>query len=315
VALAWGDEPNELFWAAATCLLADILAPALGLPRTSTALVGPGAIAVGAATALAFGCLTTKVPGEYKTILPAHARQLLDAHRWPILVRRSPDDAVQVVNYHALGQFGGGVIVAAGAWSGETLALADGWHVITGPRPATADRAAEHGGAILRAYLKDLCDRRLALDVSGTLIDAISADLDAWYGQYAASRAVAGSRAYITADDPDEHPARFGRLVGHLIDCGELRFAPPGTKAPQVIAVLGDDRVHIPKWSLGESLARKYAVALDADAISARLRAAGVLLDERDQDSVAGWVVPERWLRQHTGGRRRGDGVDVSVTT
>ena len=56
VALAWGDEANSLFWAAATCLLADILAPALGLPRPATALVGPGATAVGIATATAFGC-------------------------------------------------------------------------------------------------------------------------------------------------------------------------------------------------------------------------------------------------------------------
>jgi hypothetical protein len=315
VALAWGDEPNELFWAAATCLLADILAPALGLPRTSTALVGPGAIAVGIATALAFGCVETKVPGEYRTILPIHARQMLDAHRWPLLVRRSADDAIQVVNYHALGQFGGGVVAAAGAWAGETLALADGWHVITGPRPATADRAAEHGGTILRAYLKDLCDRRLALDVSGTLIDAISADLDAWYSQFAASRAVAGSRAYITADDPDDHPNRFGRLVCHLIDCGELHFAPPGTNATQVITVLDEGRVHIPKWSMGDSLARKHAVALNTDALSLRLRAAGILVEERNQDYFAGWVVPERWLRQHMGGRRHDDGVDVSVTT
>ena len=90
VALAWGDEANELFWATATCLLADILAPALGFPRTSTALVGPGAIAIGTATALAFGCLDGAGAWcDYRLCCPKSVRRLLGAHRWPLLVRRA----------------------------------------------------------------------------------------------------------------------------------------------------------------------------------------------------------------------------------
>jgi hypothetical protein len=312
--MGWDDEPNELFWASVTCLLADILAPALGLPRTSTALVGPGAIAIGTATALSFGCLTARVPGEYKHILPAQARRLLDAHRWPVLARRAPDDPTQTLNWKAITQLPGGVIAAATPWAAETLALAGGWHVIEGPRPATADRATEHGGTILRAYLLDLCQRRLNLEVTGTLIDAIHADLADWYGRQVTSRAVTGSRRHITADDPTAHPNRFGRLVCHLINCGELHLAQPGTNTRQAVVLLGGGRVHIPKWSLNESLARKHAIAPDADAITTRLSAAGILLEERDQDYVAGWVVPEHWLRQHLDDRRREDSIDFKAS-
>ena len=313
VALAWGDEANELFWAAATCLLADILAPALGLPRTSTALVGPGAIAVGTATAIAFGCLETKIPGQFRIALPDEARRLVYAHRWPLLARRPPEDIAPELTGRLLSQLPGGVIGAAADWSAETLALVGGWHVITGLRSAVNNRAMEHGGVILKNYLKDLCDRRLNLTIESNLIDAIHADLVAWYGRNAKPRPVERSRRYITADDPTTHPDRFGRLVCRLLDCGELRLAKPGTNNRQVLTLLGNDRVHIPKWSISDSIAKKNAVPLDADALSTELRASGVLLEERDQDYMIGWVVSERWLRQHADASQKESGSDFNV--
>jgi hypothetical protein len=314
VDLVWGDTPNELFWAAATCLLTDILAPALGLPRSSIALVGDGAIGVGAATALAFGCITAKIPTEYNTVISMHTYELLSAHRWPTLMRR-PDAPTATLNARGIAQFPNGIVAAVTSLAADTLALTGGWHVITGNQPASTARAAEHGATILRAYLKDICDRRLTLEVTSTLLDAVHADLVAWYGRVAAPRAVIGSRKYICADDPSEHPNRFGRLVCRLIACGELRLAQPGTNNLKVIARLGDDRVHIPKWSFNESLTKKHAIALDADAISTRLRAAGILLEEREQDYTPGWVVSERWLRQFTDGRQQDDKNDFSVVT
>jgi hypothetical protein len=177
------------------------------------------------------------------------------------------------------------------------------------------DRATEHGGTILRAYLKDLCERRLYLDVTHTLIEAIHKDLAAWYGQFASPRAIDNSWHYIRPDDPATHADRFGLLVADLIACGEMRLAGPGTGRPQAVALLGEDRAHIPKWGFNEALTRKRAVALDADAISTRLRAAGVLLEERDQDYVAGWVVPERWLRQHMDYRRNKIRTSLGIVT
>jgi hypothetical protein len=313
VSLAWNDEANSLFWAAATCMLADILAPALGLPRTSTALVGPGAISVGSAAALAFGCLAVRMPDQSRQILPSVVKNL-DAHRWPGLVR-PPDDHTHTVNCRALNLFGAGIVTSALPWAAETLAVIGGWHVVTGMQPAVADRAAEHGGTILRAYLLDLCRRRLSLEVEGTLIDAIHRDLVAWYGHHVAStRVIAGARSYIVADDPTEHLNRFGRLVCHLIDCGELHLTAAGTDTKRAVTLLEGGQVHIPKWDLNEILARKHAVALDADAITTKLGAAGILLEERDIDYIAGWVVPERWLRQYLDSHRQ-DKADFRVVT
>jgi hypothetical protein len=307
VAMAWGDEANELFWATATCLLTDILAPALGFPRTSTALVGVGAIGAGTATALAFGCMTARMPDNSRLVLPAVVRRQLDVHRWPLLVRKAADDGGRVIS-RALSQLPGGVIAAASNWAGDTLALAGGWHVVTGNQSVSQDRAVEHGGTVLRSYLKDLCDRGLNLEVQGNLLDAVYADLAAWYGRVTSSRSIQGARRYITADDPTAHPDRFGRLVCRLLDCGELHLAPPGTNKRQVIVQLGNDRVHIPKWSLNESLTRRGAIPLDASAVSVQLRAAEVLLEERDQDYVAGWVVSEHWLRQYMTDHRQETG-------
>jgi hypothetical protein len=304
VAPARRDAPGSLFWAAATCLLADILAPALGLPRCSTALAGDGAVAVGAATALAFGCVAARIPDSYHFAVSAQAHHMVTAHRWPVLLRRT-DAPAGSLSSKALTAFPAGIVAAAAPWMADSLTLLGGWHVITASQPAAADLATEHGGTILRAYLKDLCERRLYLEIQGTLLEAIHADLIAWYGQFASPLAIEESWPYIRPDDPAAHPDRFGLLVADLIACGELHLAKPGTNRPQVVVLLGDDKAHIPKWGVNEGLTRKRAVLLDADAISTRLSAAGVLLDERDQDYVAGWVVPERWLRQHMDYRRQ----------
>ena len=184
--------------------------------------------------------------------------------------------------------------------------------MITGLVPAATDRAAEHGGAILRAYLLDLCQRRLALEVEGSLVDAVHADLAAWYGPLAAPNAVTASRRYICADDPEEHTKRFGRLVCHLIACGELCLASVGNNVNQAVILRKDGRVHISKWGLNECLSRRHAPALDCDAITTRLRAAGILLDEQEYTT---WVVPECWLNQHMDDRRREDTVDSRVIT
>jgi hypothetical protein len=316
VALAWGDEANELFWAVAACLLADILAPALGLPRCSTALVGTGAVAVGQAAARALGCLEAPTAHDGKRRLAREAGHLLGVHRWPILVRRRDhEDTTRVVHAQSLGLMAAGVVAATGALPAESLSVVGGWHVVEGPRPVAVERVREHGGGALLGYLKDLCERRLALDVDGSLLEAVHADLAAWYGRVAGSRCVAGSRKYIRADDPAARADRFGRLVARLVDCGELRLAAPGHQRGTAVTRLAGDRVHIPKWGLNEGLERKRGIALDADAISALLRGAGVLLEERDQDYMAGWVVPERWLRQHIDDHRRGGQSDLHIVT
>jgi hypothetical protein len=298
VAMAWNDEANELFWAAATCLLTDILAPALGFPRTSTALVGAGAVGVGTATALAFGCITARVPDHSRITMPAAVRRLLDMHHWPLLVRRSAEDDSHVLS-RVLSQLQGGVIAAAADWAADVLAMTGNWHVIVGPHLMPTDRATEHGGTVVVNYLKDLCDRRLNLEVRGSLLDAVHADLADWYGRVTSSRSVQSARRHIYAADPTTHPDRFGRLVCRMIACGELRLAKPGTGRKQIITLLGGDRVHIPKWSFNDVLMRRRAFPLDASLVSTQLRAAGILLEERDQDCVAGWVISERWLRQY----------------
>jgi hypothetical protein len=193
------------------------------------------------------------------------------------------------------------------------LSVRGGWHVIMRSGTVNTDRIREHGGAIVLNYLKDLCERRLALDVTGSLLDAVHQDLAAWYGRVASSRVVERARQYIYADDPAARSDRFGRLVCRLISSGDLRMAKPGVNALQAIVVLGGDRVHIPKWNLNEGLSRKHAISLDIDAISASLCSSGVLLDERDQDYVAGWVVPESWLRQRMDDRQHRDRFDLSV--
>jgi hypothetical protein len=168
---------------------------------------------------------------------------------------------------------------------------------------------------VLINYLQDLCGRHLNLEVTGSLLDAIHADLASWYARISSSRVVARARRYIRADDPAAHPERFIRLVCRLIACGALRLAPPGANDRQVIALLGDDKAHIPKLGLNESLAKKYAVAVDVDAISTELHAAGVLLGERAQNYVAGWTVSERWLRQHMDEYQQENRPDFSVVT
>ena len=275
VSLAWGDDANELFWAAAICLLADILAPALGLPRTSTALIGAGAIGIGTATAIAFGCLATQSPAQHTNTLSVRSYQMLNAHRWPLLLRRPAEATSKEVVWRGLSQLPGGIVVATTSWIGDTLALAGGWHTITGRRPVVRNRAMEHGGTVLRNYLKDLCDRRLNLEIQTTLIDAIHADLVTWYGRIAKSRSVERSRQYIAADDPTAHPDRFGRVVARLIECGSLQLAPPCAKNLQIVTLLGENKVHIPKWNFNDRLAEKHAISIDADAISVRLRASG----------------------------------------
>jgi hypothetical protein len=315
VALAWGTESNQLFWATAACLLADILAPAIGFPRTSTALVGAGATTAGIATAIAFGCPAVTTLDDHGCILSASVHRMLSSHRWPVMVRRSFESATVALGSRALVQLPAGSIAVAGALAGRSLGLTNGWNVITCDQSAVTDRIAEHGGTILRAYLKDLCERRLYLEVNHGLLEAVHKDLVAWYSQFSASRAISGSWHYICPDAPDEHHNRFGRLISYMIDNGDLYLAPPTNQrfARQAIVLLGGDRACIPKVTVNEILTRNQAIALDTGAISTQLRKAGVLFEEQDQDYIARWVVPESWLRQHMEDYRRENRAEFSV--
>jgi hypothetical protein len=315
VALAWGDEANELFWAVATCLLTDILAPALGLQRTSTALVGVGAIAAGQATARAFGCLEVPVGYDSAQQVAAETRRLLGAgHRWPLLARRRDNETTRTIHVKSLSMLPPGMIAAVGQWPAAVLSLSGGWHVVTCDHTVNTERIREHGAAILTNYLKDLCARRLSLEPEGNLLDAVHADLVAWYGRAQATpRPVERARQHLSADDPAARGDRFGRMVARLIAAGDLHLTTPTANAQHAIILLGNDQVHIPKWEFIEGVAKKRTPVLDVDALSAQLRTSQVLLAERDQDYVAGWIVSERWLRQRMDDLRREDQPGVSL--
>jgi hypothetical protein len=297
-ALAWGDEATELFWAVAACLMADVLAPALGLPRTSTALVGRGAWIVGGATAAAFGCLEVEVPDRFVTPTKKLLARLT-RHRWPVMARRSYRDHRAEVNGRLLAILPPGLVARTAPWPATGLLLGGGWNVVTSrANHLSAGKVADHGRDVIQNYLQDICARRLRLDPAGGLALAIHRDMAEWYGSAAAVRP-AWRADPLEADDPGRFADRFGRAINRLLAGGELRYHTGGN-SPYNLTRLADGRVHIPKPGLGDVLEKKGSPPIDSDTTTRGLRAAGVLLAERDINFVPGWVVPESWLRQHT---------------
>jgi hypothetical protein len=296
-ALAWGDEATELFWAVAACLVADVIAPALGLSRTSTALVGEGAWVVGLATALACGCREVEVPDRFK-LIPRHARRRLEQHRWPTIARRSAHDPRREVVGRLAAELPTGVVVPLECWSAASLHLRGGWNVVRSKTPAlSTTRIVAHGSDVLRNYLKDLCVRRLALEPGTCLVDAVHRDLAGWYTTQAAARP-AWRLSRLEAADPSRLARDFGRLLARMLADGELRYLT-GRGARKALTLLEGGHVHVPKRVVSDVLEEHGAPPLDVDAITRAIDAEGVLLEECDFVHVAGWVLPERWLRQH----------------
>lgn len=300
---ASNPDTGHLFWATAAAVLSNLIAPAFGERPRAVALVGEGAVAIGEAVAAAMGSLMHPIRDAQE------AREAVDVestHRWPVvfqvvtrLQRRHQQMLLEAESPH-----GRHAVMRVDWYQGMTFALTGSWHVVAGETGGkVAPQLREVASKLLPAYLQDLCERGLGMDLwperADSFLEDVLEDLARFVDQqYGNGEDVLAALKVLWPGDDDGHAAALGELLVRFIQAGDLDVVDEtaGTR-PALLRVPEDEGLLLPHATWHRLLRRRQVPLPDAARVGAALAQAGVLIENRDE----GWVISEAWLRERLG--------------
>lgn len=295
--LTAGSPSLEMFWAAATALAANVLAPAFGRSSLGLAISGAGAATMGQQTAIAFGCPLSTVPLE-KT---AEAEE---RHAWPLLVPPKSWRQIAVLNYlvdRPDDRWGVCVMDWIKALASQ---LTGGWRVLDADEPApTPTTFRESAGKLISAYLHDVCLRRLRLrSESAIWIEMVRDDLAAFVAERSGSAAaVLASARWLRSEAPESLQDSLGDLLAHWTLSGKL-VAEPAEFADRIqrftLLKLPEEEgrpegVFLFRSVLNYLLDNHKAPPLEPERLTEIL--APVLIEEGTYSDQPGWLIRAEW--------------------
>lgn len=177
--------PNEymgVFWATTACITANILAPALNLPKTGLALLGTGATVAGRAAARALGCVDITIAQKTMESTLRALQEANDAHSWPIVLKKYSPNIQRTFKAWLNDPEEKNCIAEVNCYQAQALIINGGWNVIECRSPEVAMQTIlEAGSHVLPAFLQYLCQQRLHLDRSKGLAQGVLEELSVWF--------------------------------------------------------------------------------------------------------------------------------------
>ena len=167
--VGWGKLDDKyasaLFWGALSCLLNNILAPALIRPTRGIGLVGPGAEQMGAAVAKEAGCLMRRITQSNGIAKLVKEEQ---QHRWPLYVSFPATAKITLARwFDAACEYQKNCVTPMAEELAEKYANGDRWRALIGVEPIDLSWNLPNWpllGMVKRlvpAYLRDVCERHL----------------------------------------------------------------------------------------------------------------------------------------------------------
>lgn len=299
---------NELFWAATTCLAANVLAPAVGELIAGLGLRGHGAILVGHATARALGCYELHAAGSFSietSRLADKIDSIVTRHRWPLLIItrvRAPKIAFGA--WHN-GEYERNVVTNMDDEHAFAAGLLGRWRFVQEERPIEAGPEVRmYGRYVLPLWLHKLCSDKLAVPGDDDYVFRVGHSLCRMMSAYGDTTVIENGLQLIDGgSDTGSNAQYLAKLLYRHIDSGALKFVHVNEikdrETPALIIVTAENappRIFLSKRKLDLVLADKRIVLPDHGKVTDALRNANALDSECDYNGEAGWMINETWL-------------------
>jgi len=299
---------NQLFWATAACLGANILAPAAGQQIAGLGLIGHGGIMVGKGTARAFGCCEYSAVGRQLAYGEREARrieQVLITHNWPMMVMRGAGASRTILDAWINGHYSHNAVLCTDAYRADLLATLDAWRFVAKSDPIEISPAIQlYGPLILPLWLQRLCGQKLTLQShEDAYVLRVLDDLAHMMAPYGSTDIIHKAAAIIDdATSPADRGHRFVSLMYHLIADGILPFHPGALakkqKIPAILRIADERRapgIFVPREAVTYGLLRKSISIPDPGRVTDALRSANALDCECKYNGDVGWFIVEQW--------------------
>jgi hypothetical protein len=304
------SEQNQIIWAVAGNVAANVLAPAKNHPTAGIGLIGQGANVVGAQAAIALGCSELSVhargrpPVEYSQEL----HTLTSRHNWPVLIRYAkPCTALRLWLLRGENK---DVVLRVEAKAKDGLGLQAPWRYI---EAHTADYVDPNGlklaHGIIPHWLRDISHRRLELASDAEIyIFQVMEDIAKWTERLGLSSEVVRDAAKLIEDMGDMPWDRANRLASLLytaITNGLLTLEqsdfPEKKSRLALVRVVETDKppgIFVGRNVVQQLLTKQGLGALDVPRTTEMLANAGALVRELEYNGVVGWLLAEPWWQE-----------------
>ena len=312
-ALTTCTEEQDVFWATAACVLANVLAPALNEPVTGIGLYGPGATAIGRITARSLGC------PEYRlSVNKAGGVDVLDTlkgvvnrHRWPTILRLSPDWKYQALAPWLNCTEETNIVLDVNHAVADALTIQTAWRFIhTENELTTGNVFLENGPLLAVHWLVSICERGLTLNSTATsLARRVLDDLAVFVTERHGDGEAVKQALRLLDEEGDTACSQATRLVSLLyrfIEDGKLTikregYGPVPTKRPTSLLQIekGYDKqvVFVPRLLFNKLLSSNRVPAPDPIRLTDSLTNADCLIGVSHNDAP-GWLIDAAWWGQ-----------------
>ena len=314
---------NELFWAMAACIGANVIAPALGHGLANIGIVGHTRTGLAYAIARRAGCASIEPanalsrPNEFVDQLDEAMRR----HNWPIMLRtmqarQSRRGLERWLNSTCTAN---GIAILPGPLP-LLAAVVSPWRFVN--VPADVDLSAEaqlYGDLIFPLWLQRICSRKLELqsdspELSLQVLDDMAAMMEDLGGNGENIRAA--SRHIDDASAPEEAGRRVATLLHTALEEGVARFVVAdgvqrsADRMPKIIQTRSTAEtpggIFVGNESLGLMLDSLDLFIPSPGAITDALTTANALECRCEYNGESGWLIAERWWHQQIARCRAG---------
>jgi hypothetical protein len=301
------DTPsNQVFWATAACLGANILAPAVGQPYAAVGLLGHGSLLNGRAAARAFGCYEFELgTAQYPSASRAADRLevILSRHSWPVCTRTSNGNVLRVwIN----GDYTRNVVAHLDPVRADVAAIVDAWRFVRCDTAVSPGPEIQmYGPGVVTSWLKRLCENKLQLRSQSELYAfRVLDDLADMMAQFGDTEIIRKASALLDDASDDQDRGKFvASLLYRFIEAGNLRYEQAGGSTPKlatpaIIRIDDGSRapgIFVPRKPVMHAIDRRGITTPDPGRITTALRIAGALDCECEYNGEAGWFIIESW--------------------
>jgi len=304
------DTPaNRLFWAAISCLCANILAPAIGKRTAGIGLVGRGSILVGRSAAFACGSAELRAGCISVTTQDKTARridEITGRHNWPLVVSADGGGGHKMTLSTWLnGAYNRNIVTPLGVDLSYIAGILGPWRFIRENTPIAASMAIhEIGKFVIPHWLKCICENQLKLPQGDSYIQQIAMSLRKTFNLHGDASLISKGADLVDdgSADPENSALQFVRLLMEFLQRGRMRFVHEGehkkNAIPKIVRIAADSQrpaVFVGKDALHTVLANHTLVFPDHQKITEALQIAGALRDECAYNGDNGWLIDDEW--------------------
>jgi ribosomal protein S17E len=293
--LSENDDGTLLFWATASCVIANILAPVFGKDPKAIGSVGKAGTEAVTRVAKMLGCVSHQL-SSYKPKEFAQLSELCSQHAWPLVLEHKLSRKDKLYTSLIEDDEPGNYITQIDWFTARILTLRGGWYLVESFSEFDMTHLNMAGHKVLPAYLQWLCENRFEFPKQFSL-RSVNQSLQQWFkGQDGDTLAIERSQRDSYAISQEDTSQAFIELVGRLYLDGDMKFDRDRfvkDREGETIIHFPGSGIWIPKAALSKIIAKMRLPLPDGTVITKALAESGALIEECDRRGGPGWLLQE----------------------